>query len=258
MRRSLALLFVSAISLHAAATFYAISFGSSSQFGTINPFNGVFAEIGVPLSGYGHDIAVAPNGTIYAIMDSNLVTIDKSTGVATTVGALPANSESLAFRSDGALFGATTTDLFTLDKTTGNGTDLGAFGFGGGATADNIRFNSGGVLYVMSAESDSRLFTLNQTTGAATLVGASGVDDISLGAFLGGTFYGTNQVNFTDDHMVSVDPATGIATEGALTNNIYVFALDPNSIPEPGTVLLLGLGCAVFAVRRARAPFCNR
>jgi hypothetical protein len=246
-----AILFVaSGLSLQAGATFYAVSFDNGA-FGTIDPFTGIFNQIGSALSGQAHDLTVASNGTVYAVVGTNLDTIDKVTGVATIIGAVPTGLQSLAFRSDGTLFGASYTDLFTVNPSTANATDLGALGLGAGVNADNIRFG-GSTLYVMSAETNSRLFTLNQTTGAATLVGASGVDDISLGAFLGGTFYGTNQLGGVTDHIVSVVPATGAATEGATTNDIYVFALDPTSVPEPSTLLLIGAGCALLPLRRRK------
>jgi hypothetical protein len=250
--RALPLLLASALSLHAGPIFYAVSFGSGGVFGTIDPFTGNFTQIGSPLSGYVHDVAVAPNGAVYALIDANLVSIDKSTGIATTIGALPSASESLAFRPDGTLFDATYTDLYTVDPSTADSTLLGSMGLA--VNADNIRFGGLGVLFVMSAENDSRLYTLNQTTGAATLVGASGVDDTSLGALYGGALYGTNQVGGTEDHIVRIDPATGLGTEGALTDNIYIFALDPTTVPEPSTLLLLPAGLvALFLWRRPMA-----
>jgi hypothetical protein len=101
----------------------------------------------------------------------------------------------------------------------------------------------------MSSDSNSLLYTLSQVTGASTLIGASGVNDTSLGAFVGGVFYGTNQVG-TDDHIVQIDPSTGQGTEGALTDNIYIFAMDPTSVPEPGTVGLLGAGIVILVWRK--------
>lgn len=249
--RSLVLAALSSLSLYAGDVFYAVSFTSpNSVFGTIDPFTGSFVQIGSAFPGLAHDIAVSPDGTVYSVVDSNLVTIDKSTGVATTVGAVPTNVQSLAFRPDGTLFGASYSDLFSLDPATASGADLGSMGLS--ASADNIRFDGSGTLYVMSAETDSQLYTVNQTTGAATFIGTSGADDISLGAFLGGAFYGTNQVSGTFDHVVQVNPATGLATEGALTNQIYTFALDPTSVPEPSTFLLLGAGLAVLLTQWGR------
>jgi hypothetical protein len=247
---SACLVIASGLSLHAGATFYAVSFDTpNGVFGTIDPLTGIFTQIGGPLPGHSHDVTVAPDGTVYSVVDSNLDTIDKTTGLATVVGALPPNVQSLAFRADGTLFGASFSDLFIVNRFTGAGIDLGAMGLG--ANADNIRFG-GGTLYVMSAETNSRLLTVNQTTGATTVVGSSGLDDISLGTFLGGTFYGTNQVGGVTDHIVTVNPSTGVGTEGVTTNDIYLFALDPTSVPEPATLLLLGGGFGLLALRRYR------
>jgi hypothetical protein len=234
--------------LHASAVFYAVSFGSPSNFGTFDPFTGAFSPVGPGLAGYVHDIAVSPNGTVYAVDGTTLVTIDKSTGVETTIGTFPAAIQTLAFRSDGTLFGASYVDLYTVDPNTAGATVVGYMGLP--ANADNIRFGGSGALYVMSAESDSGLYTLNQTTAASTLVGQSGVDDTSLGAFLGGTFYGTNIVGGTDNHVVQIDPNTGLGSEGAITSNTYLFALDPTSVPEPSTLLAAAGGLVLLAVAR--------
>jgi hypothetical protein len=244
-----ALLLVSGLALQAGEVFYAVSFDiPTGVFGTLDPFTGSFSQIGPALPGHAHDVTVSPDGTVYAVVDSNLVTIDKSTGVAALIGALPANLQSLAFRSDSTLFGASFADLYTVDPSTAAGTLIGSLGVG--TAADNIRFGAGNTLYLMSAESNSALYTVNTTTGATTLVGQSGVDDTSLGAFLGGTFYGTNQIGGTESHIVSIDSSTGLGTEGALTDDIYLFALDPTSVPEPGTVLLCAAGIGALLLRR--------
>jgi hypothetical protein len=239
----------SGLSLHAGVVFYAVSFDiPNGVFGTIDPFTGSFSQIGPALPGHAHDVTVAADGTVYAVVDSNLVTIDKTTGIASTVGALPSGLQSLAFRGDGILFGASYTGLYTVDPGTANANPIGSFGFGA-VNADNIRFG-GGTLYVMTAESNSGLYSVDQTTGIPSFIGSSGVDDTSLGAFLGSTLYGTNLVGGVDSHIVQIDPSTGLGTEGALTNDIYLFALDPTSVPEPSTVLLLGVGIGLLAYKR--------
>jgi hypothetical protein len=104
-------------------------------------------------------------------------------------------------------------------------------------------------LYVMSAEANSLLYLVNQTTAATTLIGASGTDDISLGAFYGGVFLGTNVTDVP--RIVSVNPANGLATLGAPTTGgmIYLIALDPTSVPEPGTVGMLAAGAGLLAFK---------
>jgi DNA-binding beta-propeller fold protein YncE len=252
-----AALLASAFSAHAGPVWYALAFKApdvapTSVFGTIDPATGVVTPIGVTPATLGHDIAVSPGGQVYGTFgdsSESLYSIDKLTGATTLIGAFGADIHTLAFRSDGALFGASTTDLYKINPATGAATLVGATGMG--TDTDNIRFDPLGILYVMSAESDSRLFTLNQTTGAATLIGSSGTDDISLGGFLGGAFLGTNADPGGEARLVSVNPLTGAATLGATTDNtIYVIALDPTSVPEPGTIVLLSLPLGILLIRR--------
>ena len=246
--RLLVFLLLSVFALHAGPTFYTMSFATSPIFGTIDPNTGAVTTIGAPLTGYGHDITVSPAGLVYAIVDGDLLSIDKSTGVGSTIGALPTDAGSLAFRSDGTLFVATHTALYTVDPLTVGATLLGPMGLP--ANADNIRFDGSGNLYVMSAESNSGLYSLNTATGSASFIGLSGQDDISLGAFYGGVFLGTNAPSISQ--IVTVNPSTGAATTGALTNNIYLFALDPTSVPEPGTFGLLLAGATIVGFARKR------
>jgi hypothetical protein len=236
--------------LHAGPVFYAMSYADSPVFGTIDPNTGTVSPIGTPLTGFGHDVTVSPSGAVFAIVDDNLLSIDKTTGVASTIGALPADAQSLAFRTDGTLFLGSHTALFLVNPLTAGGTLIGPMNLP--VNADNIRFDGSGNLYVMSAEANSALYLLNTSTGATTFVGLSGQDDISLGAFYGGVFLGTNAP--VTGQIVTVNPATGAGTIGAPVNGTYLFALDPRSVPEPGTfgMLLAGAMLVVARVRTRR------
>jgi hypothetical protein len=246
--RLLVVLLGSLFALHAGPVFYAMSYADTPVFGTIDPNTGTVTPIGAPLTGYGHDVTVSPSGAVYAIVDANLFSIDKSTGLASLIGALPADAQSLAFRSDGAFFVGSHTALYAVNPLTAAGTPIGAINLP--ANADNIRFDGSGNLYVMSAEPNSGLYLLNTSTAAATFVGSSGQDDISLGAFYGGVFLGTNAP--VTGQIVTVNPATGAGTVGAPVNGIYLFALDPTSVPEPGTFGLLLAGAALVLIRARR------
>jgi hypothetical protein len=254
-RASVCLAFTLVVGLSAslkATTFYALAFDqASTPFGTIDPTTGVFTQIGSAFANPADDIAVSPTGVVYAVLDSgSLITINTTTAAISVVGTLPSGVQSLAFRPDGTLFGATTTSLYTLNTSTAAGTLLGSLGLGTGIDADNIRFD-GSTLFVMTVETNSRLFSLSQTTGAGTLVGSSGIDDVSLGAFFGGVFYGSNAAG-AQNHIAQINPATGAGTEGATMNNGYLFALAPASVPEPATFLICGAGLAFLVGKMIR------
>jgi hypothetical protein len=240
---TLLVLLTSSFAAHAGPVWYALAWkGAPSTFGTIDPSTGVVAPIAITTATLGRDLAVSPTGQLYGIFgdgDESLYTIDRLTGSTTLIGAFGIGIQTLAFRSDGALFGASYTGVYSIDPGNAAATLLGPSGIG--FNMDNLRFDASDNLYVMSAEANSRLFRLNQTSGAATLIGASGVDDISLGGFLNGAFLGTNFSG--SQRLVSVDPTTGLAGEGPFTGGVtYVIALDPTTVPEPGTVVLFGVG----------------
>ncbi len=113
------------------------------------------------------------------IITDELLTINTSTGVATSVGALGFGGvEGLAFDPNtNTLYGSDigTGELLTIDTSTGVGTSVGALGFGSvGGLAFDPNTNT---LYGSDFFADE-LVTINTSTGAATSVGPLGFSSV--------------------------------------------------------------------------------
>ena len=164
------------LSARAQNNVYAVEFLGSNRFGTINLMTGAFTEICPLNGGYYNDIAYAPDGTLYGLVNNgaSLVTFDSLTGNVTPVASLNvAGIESIAFDpSDGTLFGATESGLCTIDPTTGKASYVGDFGNPYGCNLwQNIRFDSDGNLYVSNTSGNTDIYRVNTGTGSATFVG---------------------------------------------------------------------------------------
>lgn len=120
------------------------------------------------------DLACQPQtGTIFGLdNNSNLYTIDKTTAVATLVGAVGVERGGLAFAPDGRLFAASVSnELAQLDPATGNTI---------GMVLDTDRCIDGFVIdprqlvgYGTECDGDT-LYRINLTTGVATDIGQMG------------------------------------------------------------------------------------
>src|SRR5207248_7542618 len=116
--------------------------GGASQLRTLDPFAGPACLVGAtgrgPIAGLAYD---QTTGTKYGITGGNgsgggaignLVTINLTTGAATTVGSVGFNAGSLEFGPDGNLYAGSvggTGNLFRINKSTGASTLIGATGF---------------------------------------------------------------------------------------------------------------------------------
>src|ERR1019366_8504980 len=112
---------------------YAMEFNQGSNFfGTVNLLNGSFTQLGSVGGTLFNDIAAAPDGTLYGIINSSsLVTINTNNGatlgsVSFSVGGI----ESLAIAPDGTLFGATQGSLYTINPANGHASFVGNFNNG--------------------------------------------------------------------------------------------------------------------------------
>ena len=116
--------------------------GGASQLRTLDPFAGTSSLVGPtgrgPIAGLAYD---QTSGTMYGITGGNgsgggaignLVTINLTTGAATTVGSVGFNAGSLEFGPDGNLYAGSTDgagNLYRIDKTNGAATLVGRTGF---------------------------------------------------------------------------------------------------------------------------------
>jgi len=225
--------------------------------GTVDVATGtptVIGNMGVVMT----DIAFDPAGNLWGIDFQRLYQINKNTGASTLVGELGLCCvNSLTFGADGTLYAgglSAGADMVKINTGTGAATIMGPIGIGDGSSGD-LAFHNG-VLYlsVDTGPTDS-LVSINTTTGAGTLIGDMGVD-VMYGLANGddNVLYGTAGTS-----IYSIDAATGAATfvnswgggrlEGA--NGAAFFQEAGATVPEPGVLVLLGLGLAgLAAVRR--------
>ncbi len=157
---------------------YAMEFNQgNNRFGTINLLDGGFTQLGSEGGTLFNDIAAAPDGTLYGIVNTtSLVTLNANNGaVLNSVNFNVGGIESMAIATDGTLYGATQGALYTINPFTGVATLVGNFNNSViGNSGQNIRFGYDGMLYDTDGGVDAtstHLFQISTATGAATLMG---------------------------------------------------------------------------------------
>jgi hypothetical protein len=157
---------------------YALEFNqANNRFGIINLLTGSFTQSGSEGGALFNDIAAAPSGALYGIINSaSFVTLNTNNGaVSSSVNFNVGGIESLAIAPDGTLYGATQGALYRIDPGTGVATLVGNFNNSViGNSGQNIRFGYNGNLYDTDGgvnATSTHLFQISTVTGAATLMG---------------------------------------------------------------------------------------
>jgi len=272
MNRLIALTaFAACIAATASASSIIYGAGTNGDLYTINPTTGITSEVGA-MGTVLYDIAEY-NGKLYGISaTSDLYSINTTTGHATEIGSTGEALNALTFSSTGILYaaGLTTTDLYTVNTTTGAATKVpGETTQPAYDSAGDLEFIAG-VLYLTTGgdgfDAPSTLDTVNLTTGALTAVGAikvgsTPVDDVFGLAVQYGVLYGFTSDLFGPGEVISINPATGAATDvapyGGTGRGAFTFyGTTDDPAPEPGTLGVMGLGLlslGAAAYRRRRA-----
>jgi len=157
---------------------YAMEFNqANNSFGTINLLTGSFTPLGSEGGTLFNDVAAAPNGRLYGIVNTtSLVTVNTNNGaVLSSANFNVAGIESLAIAPNGTLYGATQGALYTINPVNGIATLVGTFNNSViGNSGQNIRFGYDGMLYDTDGGANAtstQLFQISTTTGSATLMG---------------------------------------------------------------------------------------
>jgi hypothetical protein len=261
---------------------YAVQFNQSTNlFGTINLLNGSFIRLGSEGSTLFNDIAAAPDGTLYGIINSSsLVTLNTANGaVLNNVSFNVSGIESLAISPGGALYGATQSALYTINPLTGQATLIGNFNNSLiNNSGQNIRFAYDGNLYDTDggvSATDTDLFRISTVTGAATLMGVvtnfPGLTLENSGSQMYGVGIQLGSASSLVQDLVGIDLSTlkpgGTNANGSpldigyqlLTPNFpnnYNFSSSISYIvlvPEPNAIVFSLMGGAIFlAISRRR------
>jgi hypothetical protein len=261
---------------------YAIQFNQSTNlFGTINLLNGSFTRLGSEGSTLFNDVAAAPSGTLYGIINSSsLVTLNPTNGATlNSVSFNVSGIESLAVSPGGTLYGATQSALYSINPLTGRATLVGNFNNSLiGNSGQNIRFDYDGNLYDTDAgvnATNTDLFGISTVNGAATLMGVvtnfPGLTLENAGSQMYGVGIQLGSASTLVQDLVGIDLSTlkngGTNANGSLVDigyhlltanfpNNYNFSSSISfivSVPEPGAISYSLMGGIIFlALRRDR------
>lgn len=141
------------------APIYIHTFESNSKLSVVDPNTGsttLIGNMGVPIT----DLALADDGTLYAISLANLYTVDRGTGTASLVGSLGVTDmDGLDFSANGALFGVSISGtVYQIDTSTGEATPL--FNTPYSYTGDLTHYE-GDTFYATATSGGSQLIQLD-------------------------------------------------------------------------------------------------
>lgn len=162
------------------------------------------------------DLAVTPDGTIYAISKTKLYRVDPVTGRATALADVPGlTNVGMTFLPDGRLLATDKAGgVRTIDPASGAVTEVGSFG-GGYATAGDLVAVADGTMFAISDEgpvgdefTNNWLLRVDTTTGAASPVGQIGYGRVFGAAFSNGRVYAFTEAGL----LVEINPQTGAGT----------------------------------------------
>jgi hypothetical protein len=259
---------------------YAMEFyQANNRFGIVNLLTGSFTELGSEGGTLFNDIAAAPSGALYGIINStSFVTLNTNNGaVMSSVNFNVSGIESLAIAPDGTLYGATQGALYTINPINGIATVIGNFNNSViGNSGQNIRFGYDGNLYDTDGGVNAistHLFQISTVNGAATLMGTvtnfpglclenSGSQMYGVGIQLGaasapmqnllGIDLNTIRPGGTNPDGSTLDIGYQLLTSN-FPNNFNISSADlyvvPGSIlpiPEPGALSLSIAGGVIF------------
>jgi len=149
-------------------------------------------------------------------------------------------------------------DLYRFDLATGTSTLIAHTS----DTLEAIAFGPSNMLYGLG-KLDGDLYAINPSTGAMTLVGNVGV---GVGSPTGGLTFGPDGTLFAslDDKLYTLSTTTGLAAAvGSADPTAYTgfssisgLAFAPSVVPEPASLITLGLGAA--GVILLRLMHCRR
>jgi hypothetical protein len=156
------------------------------------------------------DLAVTPDGQLYALSTNNLFRVNAVTAEVSWVAKVPGlTNVALTFDKDGSLLAADKSGGFRrIDPGSGQVTEIGNYGPNLGSSGDLVGLKDGrlyDVNDVGAASYDNELIRVDPQTGTASPVGKIGFRAVWGLSFWGGTLYGFTRKG----EFIAIDPQTG-------------------------------------------------